>query len=46
MGVCNSPGNFREKVNEMFRIIEFIREYLDYLLIINKDGFSDHLNKL
>ena len=33
-------------MNEMFRIIEFIRAYIDDLLIITKGNWSDHLNKL
>ena len=46
MGVCNSPDIFQEKMNEMFRGIEFIRAYIDDILIITKGDWSDHLNKL
>ena len=46
MGVCNSPEIFQEKTNEMFRIIEFIRTYINDLLITTKGDCSDNLNKL
>ena len=46
MGICNSPEIFQEKMNEMFRGFEFIRSYIDDLLIITKVDWYDHLNKL
>ena len=46
MGVYNSPEMFQDKMNEMFRRIEFIREYIDELLIITKGDWSNHLNIL
>ena len=46
MGVCNSLDIFQEKMNEMFRGIEFIRAYTYDLLIITKFDWSDRLNKL
>ena len=30
----------------MFRGIEFIRSYINYLLVINRGDWSDHMNKL
>ena len=33
-------------MNEMFRGIEFIRAYIDYMLILTKGDWSDHINKL
>ena len=45
-GICNSPEIFQENMNEMFRGFEFIREYINELLIITKGDWSDHLNKL
>ena len=36
MGVNNSLEIFQEKMNEMFRGFEFIRAYIDDLLIITK----------
>ena len=43
MGVCNSLNIFQDKMNEMFRGIEFIRAYIEDLLIITKGDSSDHL---
>ena len=42
MGVSNSPDIFQEKMNKMFRGFEFIRAYIDDLLIITKDDWSNH----
>ena len=42
MGVCNSPDIFLEQMNELFRRMEFIREYIDDLLIISMGNCSDH----
>ena len=46
MGVSNSLDIFRDKINGMFRGFEFIRAYIDDLLIINKGDWSDHLEKI
>ena len=46
MGVNKSPETFEEKMNEMFRGFEFIRAYINNLLIITKDYLSHHLEKL
>ena len=46
MGVSNSPDIFQEKMNEMFRGLEFIRAYIDGLVIITKGDWSDNLEKL
>ena len=46
MGVCNFPNIFQEKMNEMFHGMEFIIAYIDEILIITKDYWSNHLNKL
>ena len=46
MGIWNSPDIFQENMNEMFRGFEFIRAYIDDLLIITKGYWSDHLKKL
>ena len=46
MGVRNSLDIFQEKMNEMFRGFEFIRAYIDDLLIITKGDWSDNLDKL
>ena len=46
MGIFNSQEIFQEKINEMFCGFEFIRTYINYLLIITKGDWSDHLKKL
>ena len=46
MGVSNSLDIIQEKMNEMFRGLEFIQAYTDDLLIIMKGDWSDHLDKL
>ena len=46
MGLCNSPDIFQDKINEIFRGMEFIRAYINDLFIIAKVDQSNHLNKL
>ena len=46
MGLCNSPNIFQEKMNELMEGLEFVRAYLDDLLIVTKGSFQDHLDKL
>ena len=46
IGICNSPEIFQEKMNNCFCGFEFIRSYIDKLLIITKGDWSNHLNKL
>ena len=35
MRLCNSPGIFQEKMNQLFNGLEYVRTYID-----------DHINKL
>lgn len=46
MGLCNSPDIFQEKMSELFYDLEFVRCYIDDLLIITKGSLENHLNKL
>ena len=46
MWVCKSPDIFQNKMNEIIRGIEFIRAYIEDLLIITKGDWSNHMNKL
>ena len=47
MGIKNSPDIFQEKINELMEgLEEFIRAYLDDILIITKGSFEDHLEKV
>ena len=46
MGLCNSPDIFQEKMNELFTGFEYVRAYIDDLLVISNSSFDDHLDKL
>jgi ribosome-interacting GTPase 1 len=46
MGLCNSPNIFHEKMSELMEGLEFIRTYIDDLLVITKESFEDQLEKL
>ena len=46
MGLCNSPDIFQEKMYELFEEFEYVRAYIDDLLVISNDSYEDHLNKL
>ena len=45
MGLCNSPDNFPEEMNELFNGLEYVGAYIDDLLIISNGNFEDHLHK-
>ena len=46
LGVSNYPDIFQDKMSEIFRGFEFIRAYIDELLIITKVDWPDNLEKL
>jgi Reverse transcriptase (RNA-dependent DNA polymerase) len=46
MGLCNSPNIFQEKMSKLMEGLDFVRTYIDDLLIITKESFDDHLEKL
>ena len=46
MGLCNCLDIFQTKMDEIFHDFEFLRAYIDDLLIITKGDWSDHWNKL
>jgi hypothetical protein len=46
MGLCNSPDIFQEKMSELMTGLEFVRAYIDDILIITNGDWQDHLNKL
>ena len=46
MGVANSPDNFQHKMNDWFHILEFIRAFIDDILILTKGDWTDHVQKL
>ena len=46
MGLCNSPDIFQEKMNELFSSLEYVRTYIDDLIIVSNGYFEDRLNKI
>ena len=45
MGVDNSPEIFRHKMNNLFQGSEFIRAYINDLLILTKGDWKYHVQK-
>ena len=46
MGISGAPDIFQEKMSELMLDLEFVRTYLDDVLVVSKNTFEDHLNKL
>ena len=46
MGLCNSPDIFQEKMSNLMLELEYVRAYIDDLLVTTKGSFEDHLQKL
>ena len=46
MGLSNSPDIFQENMSNLFRDLEFVREYIDDLLITTNRLLQDHLEKV
>jgi predicted aspartyl protease len=46
MGLCNSPDIFQEKMSTLMADLEYVRTYIDDLLVITTGTFDDHLEKL
>ena len=46
MGLAGSPDIFQEKMSDLMRGLEFVRCYLDDVLIISKSTFEEHLQKV
>ena len=44
MGLCNSPDIFQEKLNELMDGLEFLRAYLDDVLIPSKTALKSIWN--
>ena len=45
MGISGSPDFFQEKMTSLMRSLEYVRTYIDDLLIISSGTFDDHLLK-
>ena len=46
MGLCNSPNIFQEKMSELMEGFDYVRTYIDDLLVISSGTFEEHLNQL
>ena len=46
MGIAGSPDIFQEKMSRLMEDLEYVRTYLDDLLVLTKSTFEDHLAKL
>ena len=46
MGVFNSQEIFQQKMNDLFIGFEFIRSYIDGILILTQGNWTDHVHKL
>ena len=46
MGLCNSPDIFQEKMLELMEWLDYIRAYIDDLLVISSGTLEDHLDQL
>src|SRR5210317_1340340 len=46
MGLCNSPDIFQENMSELMAELNFVRAYIDDLLVITQGNFTKHLDQL
>ena len=46
MGIAGSPDIFQEKMTGLMEQLEYVRAYIDDLLIITKSSYEDHLAKV
>ena len=46
MGLCNSPDVFQENMSELFVLPDTVRVYIDDLLHIKKDSWTEHITVL
>jgi hypothetical protein len=47
MGLCNSPDIFQEKMGELFYDLEYVRAYINDLLVLTNEGdYETHLQQL
>ena len=46
MGVAGSPDIFQEKMSGLMETLDYVRTYLDDLLIIFKSSFDNHLTQI
>ena len=46
MGLSNSPDIFQEKMGTLFEDLQYVRVYIDDLLVLTKGTFDEHLDQL
>ena len=46
MGVAKSPENFQQKIDDLFHGFEFIRAYINDLLVLTKGNLTEYVYKL
>ena len=46
MGVYNYPDIFQVKTSKMFQGFKYIRVYLDGILVLTTDNWTNHLTRL
>ena len=46
MGLCNSPDIFRAKINKIINSLDYVRTYIDDLLIISNKSLEEHIKNL
>ena len=46
MGLSNSPDIFQEHMSNLFSGFDYVREYIDNLLVTTHGSLEDHLEKL
>ena len=46
MGLFDSPDIFQEKMNGLFYGLDYVRMYIDDILIISSKSLQDHIKKL
>ena len=46
MGIAGSPDNFQANMSELMMALEYVKSYIDDLLIVSKKTLKDHLEKL
>ena len=42
MVVANSPNIFQQKINDLFHVFKFVREYTDDIFILRKGDWTFH----
>ena len=46
MGLSNSPDIFQEHMSELMMDLDYVRAYINDLLVFTKGSYDDHLTKL